>query len=74
MAFALLQGCSCAALAEDGLCNCAGFCIFWEASFISPPFCLSPLDCPPQVFAQLPPGIRSELLQERDPHGNVQVR
>ena len=34
----------------------------------------SPSDCPPQVFAQLPPGIRSELLQERDPHGNVQVR
>ncbi|PRW56738.1 pyrophosphate--fructose 6-phosphate 1-phosphotransferase subunit beta [Chlorella sorokiniana] len=26
-----------------------------------------------EVFAQLPPGIRGELLQERDPHGNVQV-
>ncbi|KAI7839309.1 hypothetical protein COHA_007007 [Chlorella ohadii] len=26
-----------------------------------------------EVFAQLPPGIRSELLAERDPHGNVQV-
>ena len=27
-----------------------------------------------QLFNNLPPGIRSELLEERDPHGNVQVR
>jgi pyrophosphate--fructose-6-phosphate 1-phosphotransferase len=26
-----------------------------------------------QVFFHLPPGIRAELLEERDPHGNVQV-
>ena len=26
-----------------------------------------------QAFTMLPAGIRSELLEERDPHGNVQV-
>lgn len=26
-----------------------------------------------QLFSHLPPGIRAELLEERDPHGNVQV-
>ena len=26
-----------------------------------------------QLFSNLTPGIRSELLEERDPHGNVQV-
>jgi pyrophosphate--fructose-6-phosphate 1-phosphotransferase len=26
-----------------------------------------------QLFCNLTPGIRSELLEERDPHGNVQV-
>jgi hypothetical protein len=26
-----------------------------------------------QVLSRLPPGLRASLLEERDPHGNVQV-